>query len=139
MLKNDNNNCLYCSGTKSFAGAAIMRENKWKEIFGSEWTYIAKLGSAIVDPEEKRSFWEHVRAKKRENERWSIYDDFPRSECATKRAMRECCERIRGLRRESASPEPAEEVSEMRKLLGEIIEIGGHEAELCPWPRKDSA
>ncbi len=68
--------------------------NKWQEIFGSEFSYIVKLGSCLTDPEEKKGFWETVKAKKLANPNWSIYDDYPPAENATKRAMRECLDAV---------------------------------------------
>ena len=75
-----------------------MAEN-WKEIFGSEFEWIKKLGSAISDPEEKRSFWETIKEKKMRDASYSIYQDFPRSENATVRAREQCFQFVKGLRR----------------------------------------
>lgn len=52
-------------------------KNDWAERFGSEWGYIVRLGRAILDPEEKRVFWETIKRKKEENQSYSIYDDYP--------------------------------------------------------------
>lgn len=76
-----------------------MGENRWKDLFGSEWEYILKLGSAITDPNDKKEFWENVKARKLEDPRFSIYTLFPRSESATRKAMRECCEHVKNLQR----------------------------------------
>ncbi len=73
--------------------------NKWADMFGSEFEYICKLGSCFSDPEEKKAFWEMVKNKKTADPRYSIYTDFPREHCATKRAMKECVEYIKGLRK----------------------------------------
>lgn len=73
--------------------------SKWSEIFGAEWPYIKRLGSCFVDPEEKKAFWDHVKSAKEKNPRWSIYDEFPQEKNAVKRAMQECCDFVRGLRR----------------------------------------
>lgn len=76
-----------------------MAENKWAAIFGSDWSYILTLGAAIVDPEEKKAFWDGIKEAKQRDANWSIYDWFPKSESATKKAMRECCEHIKSLQK----------------------------------------
>lgn len=73
--------------------------DKWRDLFGAEWEYVVKLGSCFSDPEQKREFWEAVREKKMADQNYSIYSDFPRSVCATKKAMHECCDFVAGLRR----------------------------------------
>lgn len=73
--------------------------NRWEDLFGSEWEYIKKLGSCFHDPEEKKAFWEMVKGKKLADSQYSIYSDFPRDESATKKAMRECCGYVFGLRK----------------------------------------
>lgn len=75
-----------------------MGEKDWAEIFGSEWTWIQRLGKAITDPEEKRTFWESIKSRKLANPRYSIYQDFPRDENSTKKAMQACCDYVRSLR-----------------------------------------
>ena len=49
----------------------------WKEQFGTEWDYLIRIGSSIIDPEEKKAFWETVKAKKLDDPAYSIYTDFP--------------------------------------------------------------
>lgn len=73
-----------------------MKEKEWADLFGSEWGYVKKLGSAFSDPEEKRSFWEHVKGKKLARRNYSIYEDFPRNESATRKAMNECLDAVLG-------------------------------------------
>jgi hypothetical protein len=81
--------------------------DKWKDLFGSEWEWVQKLGKAIIDPEEKKAFWDTVREKKLTNPGYSIYQDFPRSENATARAREECVEFVRSLRRAKVEGESA--------------------------------
>lgn len=73
--------------------------SKWELVWGGEWDYVKKLGAAIVDPGDKRDFWENIKRLKTENPRLSIYDLFPRSESANKKAMKECCEFVKSLRK----------------------------------------
>lgn len=77
----------------------MLMSNKWSDLFGSEWNYVCRLGSCLHDPEAKRAFWETVKAKKLGNKNYSIYDDYPMSENATRRAMHDCCEFVRRLRK----------------------------------------
>lgn len=70
-----------------------MGEN-WAQRFGSEWEYVVRLGSAIMDPEEKKAFWESIKAKKEANPKYSIYSDFPVSESEKKRAMKRCMDHM---------------------------------------------
>lgn len=76
-----------------------MTENKWALMFGSEWEYILKLGSAITDPHDKKEFWENIEARKLSDPGFSIYSLFPRSDNATVRAREECFGYVRGLRK----------------------------------------
>jgi hypothetical protein len=81
---------------------------KWYDLFGSEFEYIKKLGNALHDPEQKREFWEMVKAQKLADKNYSIYQDFPVEEKDPKmKAMRDCCEFVRGLR----IPKPKDEDS----------------------------
>lgn len=73
--------------------------DKWSELFGSEWDWVKKLGACFSDPEEKKAFWETVKDKKLADPAYSVYTDFPREQNATKRAMNECFEFVKGLRR----------------------------------------
>lgn len=91
--------------------------DKWEELFGAEMAYIKKLGSAIVDPHEKREFWEHVKSRKLADPSFSIYSLFPISESATKKAMRECCYHIKSLRK---LPEIVDEKADLPELQGDI-------------------
>lgn len=75
-----------------------MGEN-WEAIWGSEWPYLKRLGSAITDPHDKKEFWENVKARKLADASFSIYSLFPRSENATARAREDCCEYVKSLRR----------------------------------------
>lgn len=68
--------------------------NKWSDVFGSEWPYIERLGRAISDPDDKKVFWENIKSRKQADPSFSIYELFPRSENATKRAMDECCKSV---------------------------------------------
>lgn len=70
------------------------KEQKWKELFGSEFDYIKRLGAAISDPHDKREFWENVKAKKEANSSYSIYDDFPKAEVSRKRIAQKYCGEI---------------------------------------------
>jgi len=87
--------------------------NRWPEIFGSDWPYIRTLGAAIKDPEEKKTFWDGVREAKEKDPKWSIYDWFPISESAKDRARNECVEYVRSLRR-------PREVADEKKDLQEL-------------------
>jgi hypothetical protein len=76
-----------------------MRENKWAELFGSDWPRVKAIGSAIVDPEEKQVFWDTVREAKMADSGFSIYTIYPSNESAKLRAARECVEFVKNLRR----------------------------------------
>lgn len=80
---------------------------EWKDRWGSEWEYVSKLGSAIHDPHAKREFWENIKRLKTEDPAFSIYTLFPRNECAKKKAMRDCCDFVRSLRRPEKDEESA--------------------------------
>ncbi len=55
----------------------------WKERFGPiEWAWIERLGRALHDAEQKRDFWDTIRAKKDADENYSIFSDFPRTNAA---------------------------------------------------------
>lgn len=73
--------------------------DKWEDLWGSEWAYVRKLGQAITDPHDKKEFWENIKTRKLADPSFSIYSLFPRSENATKRAMQDCCDFVRGLRK----------------------------------------
>lgn len=77
-----------------------MKEKDWAAIFAADWPRICEIGKCLHDPEEKKAFWDTVLEKKRSNPRWSIYDDYPTSESTKERAMRECVNHIRSLRRQ---------------------------------------
>lgn len=115
---------------------------KWKDLFGSEYTYIMKLGACLQDPEEKKAFWETVKEKKNKDPKYSIYDDYPPAECATKRAMRECMKAVSSMAvpkvKESVDPVVNEEHKALQKLFGDAIEIGGHNVSVCLWPRRSA-
>jgi hypothetical protein len=49
-------------------------------------------------------FWETITEKKKMNQTYSIYEDFPDHETATDKARRECCDFVKNLR----SPEQNE-------------------------------
>lgn len=54
-------------------------ENEWAKRFGSEWTYIEKIGRAIIDPKDKREFWENLKKRKLADKDFSIYTLYPLS------------------------------------------------------------
>jgi hypothetical protein len=76
-----------------------MGMGKWEMIWGCEWEYVKKLGAAITDIEDKRTFWETLKRLKEEKPSLSIYELYPKSECATTRARNECVEFVMGLSR----------------------------------------
>lgn len=112
---------------------------KWSEIFGSEWEYICRLGKCFSDPEEKKAFWEMVKSKKLGDPAYSIYRDFPIAENATKKALRDCCDFVFGLRRPGkaveAKAKERTEFTEMSKVFNELIDQGKH----LPKPKEESA
>jgi hypothetical protein len=77
--------------------------SKWAEIFGAEWPYIVRLGKCFADPEEKKAFWDTVKSKKEADPKYSIYWDYPQEKNSVKRAMQECCDFVKGLRRGNVS------------------------------------
>lgn len=83
-------------------------EKDWAAIFGAEFDYIKRLGTAIVEPEEKRSFWETVKRRKQENQKWSIYDDFPPASDQKRIAMKYCGEILETLRGRNVEPKEGE-------------------------------
>lgn len=90
--------------------------NKWEDIWGSEWLYVKKLGSAITDPHDKKEFWENIKARKLADPSFSIYTLFPRSENATKRAMEDCIGFVKSLRQlKEEEPHDKEESGEEGK------------------------
>jgi hypothetical protein len=114
-----------------------MRNNKWKDIWGSEWDYVERLGRAIIDPEEKKTFWENIKRLKEEDPAFSIYSLFPASESATRRAMNDCLESVRRLYSQPKKEERVEEKrTEEEEIMGELVELGAHRFELCLWPRR---
>ena len=56
-----------------------MGMGKWEAIWGTEWAYVRRIGHSIIDPEEKRQFWENIKRMKEENPAFSIYTIFPLS------------------------------------------------------------
>lgn len=111
---------------------------KWRDLFGSEVEYIFRLGSCFSDPEQKKAFWETVRDKKLADPKWSIYEMFPTTVNAKEKARNECCQSVFA-RKGFRLKELPKELTEMEKLYGEIIEAGGHQAEVCLWPKRNSA
>lgn len=83
------------------------KEQKWKDLFGSEWSYVKKLGEAIHDPHSKKEFWENVKARKLADAKFSIYSLFPRNESATVKAREECINFVRSLRHPGKKEESA--------------------------------
>jgi hypothetical protein len=69
------------------------------EMFGSEAEYVARLGSAIIDAEEKRAFWENIKALKLADESLSIYSLFPVKQSLKLKAAKECCDYVKNLRK----------------------------------------
>lgn len=55
----------------------LMRIN-WAAVWGEEWQYLCRLGSAITDPAEKKEFWENLKQRKLDDPSFSIYSLFPR-------------------------------------------------------------
>lgn len=90
---------------------------KWRAEFGRETDYIIRLWSSFTDPEQKASFLETLREKKKASSRYSIHDDYPISESETVKARNECVEYVKSLRK------PREVVSEeenLPKLPGDL-------------------
>lgn len=81
----------------------------WKQIWGSEWEYVKRLGSAISDPEQKKDFWENIKSLKEADPKFSIYSLFPRSDTPTDRARNECVDFVRSLIRAPEKKEPEQE------------------------------
>lgn len=113
--------------------------SRWADTFGSEFSYICKLGGCLADPEEKKAFWETVKAKKLADRSWSIYQDYPRPEGSIKRAMQECVGSI--LKRKILHEEKPEAKAQtaIQEFFGELIDLGGHKVELCLWPKREIA
>lgn len=116
--------------------------NKYQRFFGgAEWEVISKLGNSYSDPEQKKAFWNHVREAKEKDPRWSIFDSFPDmrgEETKTMQAMREAVESVKARKTEVLKTVPRKP-TELEKLFGEVIEIGGHKVTLCLWPKRESA
>lgn len=74
-------------------------EAKWAAMWGSEWAYVKKLGSAISDPHDKKEFWENIKARKEEDPSFSIYDLFPTSKNHKSVAQKYCGEILDMLKR----------------------------------------
>jgi len=125
----------------------------WVVIFGPvEWEWITKLGSSYHDPEEKRVFWETVKAKKEADHAYSVFTDFPRDHinppvsgkvnaddlriCREIIAMIEASNRKR--KESDATPEQ-EKVTKEQQELGELIDLGAHQFQMCLWPRRKSS
>lgn len=85
-----------------------------------------RLDSAITDPHDKKEFWENIKRLKSENPRFSIYNLFPRSENATKRAMNECCEAVFSKTVKIEELPEVKEVNELAELFGSLIDEGKH-------------
>lgn len=82
--------------------------SKWRELFESaeELNWFLKLGGAMPNAEEKKTFFDTVIQKKQENPHYSLFSDFPKepeseegiSEKA-KMARRYCSQILETLRR----------------------------------------
>ncbi len=72
--------------------------DKWKELFGSEWERIKRYGSAIVDPDDKKVFWESIVEAKRQDPNWSFESVQPSKKTATEKARDACCAFVKSLR-----------------------------------------
>lgn len=119
----------------------------WSQLFADEWEYVCKLGSSIHDPEEKREFWENLKARKLADPSFRVEDLFPRdpaalepppaSEDTAKRACREILEMLdragHGRKNVLAFEQKRTPVQEDAAL---IVELGGHYHPLCLWPRR---
>lgn len=112
-----------------------MGEN-WKAIWGSEWHYVVRLGSAISDPHDKREFWENIKARKMADPAFSIYDLFPASKNHKLLAEKYCGEILEMIGTREKPKVIPEELSEFQRDLGELIELGAHMYPLCLWPRR---
>lgn len=56
-----------------------MAKENWRDLFsGEELSWFLHLGSAMHDPEQKRSFFETVVEKKRADRSYSLFTDFPK-------------------------------------------------------------
>ena len=73
--------------------------DKWKELFGAEWEKIKRYGGAIVDPDDKKVFWDTIKEAKMRDPHWSFESIFPTKKNATERAREECAQYIQSLRR----------------------------------------
>lgn len=121
----------------------------WAQVFGhDEWNWITRLGAGIHDPEEKREFWETIKAKKEADPAYSIYSDFPRdpaalepppaSEDTAKRVCREVLAMLEAKgfgQKRKVVPFPRKRTQEQEDAAL-IIELGGHINTLCLWPRR---
>lgn len=114
-----------------------MGEN-WKEIWGSEWHYVVRLGSAISDPKDKREFWENIKARKLADPKFSIYELFPTSKNPKALAGKYCGEILEMIGTREKPRVIPEELSELQKDFGELIELGAHFHQVCRWPRREA-
>ncbi len=114
------------------------KKDKWKHLFrDDEWQYFLRLGNALNEAEEKRTFFETIIGKKQENANYCIYDDFPRSD-----SLSICREIVKDLSAKNAlreekektwMPKRSREKEMMSRLLGELICQGFHD------PKKETA
>ena len=74
-------------------------EQKWIDLFGSEWERIKRHGQAIKDPDEKQVFWDTILEMKTKNPAWSFESIQPTKKTNTDKAREECLSFVRGLRR----------------------------------------
>lgn len=72
--------------------------DKWRNLFGSEWPHIFKLSRCFSDPDQQQAFLDSAKDKKLADPGYSIYSDYPTSENATVRARQECCDFVKSLR-----------------------------------------
>lgn len=76
-----------------------MKEKDWAELFGSEWERIKRYGSAIVNPDDKKVFWDSIKEAKKQDPHWSFDSISPSKRTATERARDSCCEFVKSLRK----------------------------------------
>lgn len=76
-----------------------MKENDWAALFGSEWERIRRYGSAIMDKDDKRVFWDSILEAKKQDPHWSFDSISPSKRTATERARDACVSFVRGLRK----------------------------------------
>lgn len=121
---------------------------KWNEVFGDEWVWVCTLRKSYHDPQEREVFWESVCEKKLANPAYRVEHDFPRdkmpavdparaTEAVAKRICREILIQLTSSRQDHRKEAPGRAQTEFEREMGELIDIGAHNAPLCPWPPKE--